>query len=227
VTAKKNLVHFHRKLNAQSIKKRVRDSYMPHKFDSKSIKKLEYSERFAEEPFEEILKLLPLDKFTSILDLGCGSGFYTFSLAHYSAGNAKVYAFDVELKMLDFLKANMKGGEILKPTHPSDVKKIIPVLIKENEFPVPDHCIDLFFCAKVLHEIEGFPKFITELARIMKKQGIIFVLDWKKQPMERGPPLEHRIDIQEAIALLQKSPFLIETSGEVFKDFYYIIGKKE
>ncbi len=96
---------------------------MPHKFDSKSIKKLEYPERFAEEPFEEILKLLPLDKFTSILDLGCGSGFYTFPLAHYSARNAKVYAFDVESKMLDFLKANMKGGEILKPIHPSDVKK--------------------------------------------------------------------------------------------------------
>ncbi len=101
------------------------------------------------------------------------------------------------------------------------------MLIKENNFPVPDYSIDLFFCAKVLHEIEELPKFITELTRIMMKQGIILVLDWKKQPIERGPLLEHRIDIQEAIALLLKSPFLIETSGEVFKDFYYIIGKKE
>ncbi|OLS16117.1 MAG: type 11 methyltransferase [Promethearchaeota archaeon CR_4] len=198
---------------------------MSHKFNSKNIKKLEYLERFIEEPFDNILKLLPINKLSSIVELGCGSGFYTFPLAHYSAGNAKVYALDVEAKMLDFLRANMRGGEIVKPLHPADVKKIIPILIKENEFQVPDGNIDLFFCAKVFHEIEGFPKFFGELSRIMMKDGLVFVLDWKKEPTERGPPIEHRIDVQVAIEKFKRYKFQIENYGEIFTYYYYIIAR--
>ncbi len=198
---------------------------MPHKFDPNNIKKLEYPERFTEEPFTEINRILPINNFSSILELGCGSGFYTLALAHYSAKKAKVYALDIESKMLDYLRANMKGGEILKPLHPPDVKKILPSLIKVNEFPVSDKSIDLFFCAKVFHEIDGYPKFFSELSRIMGINGVIFILDWKKEAMERGPPIEHRVDIRIAIELFKKNKFQIESYGEIFTYYYYIIAK--
>ncbi len=198
---------------------------MPHKFDASHIKKLEYPERFDEEPFSEILKLLPINKFASILELGCGSGFYTFPLAHYSAQAARVYAVDIEAKMLELLRANMRGGKIIKPLQQADVRKIIPLLISENEFEVLDESIDLFFCAKVLHEIEGFSEFFEELSRVMRKNGIIFVLDWKKERMERGPPIEERIDMKDAIEMFQKNGYQIEKYGEIFTYYYYLIAK--
>jgi ubiquinone/menaquinone biosynthesis C-methylase UbiE len=126
---------------------------------------------------------------------------------------------------MDFLRANMRGGEIIKPLHPADVKKIIPKLIKENEFQVPNGSIDLFFCAKVLHEIEGFPKFFAELNRVMMKEGVVFILDWKKEKTEQGPPLEHRIDIKDAIVMFKKTGYQIEKYGEIFTDYYYLIAK--
>ncbi len=198
---------------------------MPHKFDADHIKKLEYPERFGEEPFAEILELLPINKYSSILELGCGSGFYTFPLAHYSKENARVYALDVESKMLNILRMNMRKGQIIKPLDPRDVRKIIPLLIQENEFEVLDASIDLFFCAKVLHEIEGFSEFFEELERVMLKNGIIFVLDWKKEPMERGPPIEHRIDKNEAIEMFEKNGYKIVKSGEIFTNYYFITAK--
>ncbi len=198
---------------------------MPHKFDATNIKKLEYPERFAEEPFEEILKILPISKFSSILELGCGSGYYTFPLAHFSAQDAKVYALDVELKMLNLLRANMRRGKIFKPLHPDDVKKIIPLLIQENQFEVLDESIDLFFCAKVLHEIEGFSEFFEELTRVMRKNGVVYVLDWKKEQTKQGPPMELRIDMKEAIEMFGKNGVQIDKSGEIFTDYYYLMGK--
>ncbi len=197
---------------------------MPHKFDATHIKKLEYPERFAEEPFDKILEILPIDKFASILELGCGTGFYTFPLAHFSATDGKVYALDIDAKMLGFLRANIKGGKILKPLDPEDAKKIIPLLIHENEFEVPDESIDLFFCAKVLHEIASLPEFFEELERIMTKNGVIFILDWKKEPMERGPPVEERIDVKDAIEMFQNHGYQVYEAGEIFTYYYYLIA---
>ncbi len=198
---------------------------MPHKFDATHIKKLEYPERFAEEPFDKILEILPIDKFASILELGCGTGFYTFPLAHFSAKKARIFALDVELKMLDILRANMRGGQIVKPLDRKDVKKIIPLLIRENEFEVLDESIDLFFCAKVLHEIEGFSEFFEELTRVMRKNGVVYVLDWKKEQTKQGPPMELRIDMKEAIEMFGKNGVQIDKSGEIFMDYYYLMGK--
>lgn len=195
---------------------------MPHKFDPKHVKKLEYLERFEEEPFYELLPLLDLGSKHTIIDLGCGSGFYTFSLAHHSPENAIIYALDISQEILDRLQNNMDKGDIVKPLDLQDVKKIKALKVEENVYPIADRTVDLLFCSKVFHEFDGITDFLMETARVLKPNGQLFILDWKKEPTEKGPPIEHRIDINEGISILKKNGFEIIQSGFIFKNFYYL-----
>jgi ubiquinone/menaquinone biosynthesis C-methylase UbiE len=198
---------------------------MPHTFDPREVKKLEYPERFQEEPFAELSALLPLNSMNVILDLGCGSGFYTFPLAHFSAPDAKVYALDTSDKMIEFLQKNIQHGTLVKPISSIDVSKIIPEVIKPNRFSNPKQSVDLLFCAKVFHELDNLPQFLKETKRVLKKGGSLFIMDWQKKPMEKGPPLEHRIDLDDGIKTLEQNNFKIIKSGELFKFYYYLIAQ--
>jgi SAM-dependent methyltransferase len=199
---------------------------MPHKFDPKSLNKLEYPERFHEEPFEDLRPLLQLEQVTAVVDLGCGSGFQTFPIAHYSPRTAKIYALDVSPEMIDRLKHNMAHGELVKPLASEDTKKIIPLIIEENKFPIADGVVDIFFNSKVFHEIDGLSEFFTEVKRILKPEGKILIVDWKKMDTPRGPPLAHRIAFEDALKAVQKGGFVVEQSGEIYSSFYYILARK-
>jgi SAM-dependent methyltransferase len=199
---------------------------MPHKFDPKHAKKLEDPNRFQDEPFSELLPLLDLGSKKTIIDLGCGTGFYTFPLAHFTPRDAVVYALDISQEMLDGLQRNMESGEIVKPLDPQDVMKIKPLKIKENEYPVPNNSIDLIFCSKVFHEFENVDRFLHETSQVLSPNGTLFIFDWKKVPTEKGPPLEHRIDYDDGISILKKNGYHIIHGGFIFHNFYYLLSKR-
>ena len=152
-----------------------------HKFDPKHMKNLEYLARFEEEPFELLRPLMDLATKKTIVDLGCGSGFYTFSLAHESPADAVIYALDISKEMIDRIEHNINHGEIFKPLGMGDGEKIKGIVIKEDQFPLPDASVDLFFSSKVFHEIENHERFMKEVARVMAPGGLVFTLDWKKE----------------------------------------------
>jgi ubiquinone/menaquinone biosynthesis C-methylase UbiE len=191
-----------------------------HKFNPEKLK------RFEEEPFSNILKTLNFaDKF-SIIDLGAGSGFHTFPIAHHTPDDAKIYALDVSDKMTAILKKNMLGGQLYKPIVAGEEKKIIPKIIAEDEFPVPENSIDLIFSSKVFHEIENHVRFIKELKRILKVGGIVYFVDWMKKDTENGPPKEHRVSLNEGKRILTTKFLEVVDSGEIYRDVYYIKAKR-
>lgn len=197
---------------------------MPHKFDPKHLQRLEYVERFNEEPFDDIKNVIDFSQAKKIVDLGCGPGFHTFALAHYLPADGKVFALDISKEMIDHLKLNMENGKIFHLITPEDKYKIEPILIKENHFPIPDQSIDIIFNVKLFHEIDSLPDFFKEAHRILKHKGTIFTIDWKKIPTEKGPPIEHRIDFDDAIRIFEKYGFKIQKSGEIYQSFYYILA---
>jgi ubiquinone/menaquinone biosynthesis C-methylase UbiE len=200
---------------------------MPHKFNPKNLQRIEYPERFSEEPFEDINRILKINQYHHIVDLGCGSGFHTFQIAHLTASDAKIYALDISEEMIDRLKLNMEEGIIFHLFAPADKNKIIPIKIEENQFPVPDSSIDLLFNVKLFHEIDSMPIFFKELSRILTEKGRIFTLDWKKVPTEKGPPIEHRIDFEDAKKIFKEHGYKISQTGELYQDFYFILAEKD
>lgn len=121
------------------------------------------------EYFEERLKYKLLSKINikdkAVADLGCGTGFVSLALAN-EAGI--VFSIDNSINMLKQLKHNSLD---------KNYKNIY--LIKsslENLSPF-DESMDAVFINMALHHIEDAKKAISEMHRVLKKDGVVIISD--------------------------------------------------
>lgn len=108
-----------------------------------------------------IAKNIPKKKIKTILDLGCGTGRFTFPLHEFF--NAVVYGIDPSNRMLSKSKTKNK------------TKKIHFKKGQGERIPQKNHSIDLVFMAMVFHHLKNKQKTITEIKRILKSEGYIAI----------------------------------------------------
>ena len=186
---------------------------MGHKFDIEKVAKLDSPERREIQDPEKVLDLLKMPGGTIAADIGCGTGYYTFPLAHRIGQGGKVYAVDISPEMLSILEQRMKERHITN---------IEPVLSQENSIPLPDSCLDMVIIAMAFHEADQKEALLSEIRRVLKPQGKIINIDWEAKESPMGPPLEHRIPCQEAVRILSEAGFKDISQLEVYQYLYVI-----
>ncbi len=166
-------------------------------------------------PPEEVLKSCGLSEGMTMVDLGCGSGYFTIPASRIVGEKGKIYAIDIQEEMLDKLKENGL---------PSNV---IPLLARSDyDFPLDEGISDFTFIAFVTHENEDLEKFFNEIKRITKDDGRVVILEWKKQYEESGPPYEERIGMDEILDKLEGFGFKVIEFGELNQSHYKVICTK-
>ncbi len=183
-----------------------------HKFNPQDAEHLHDERRKEILPPEEILTSCGLRKGMTMVDVGCGSGYFAIPASKIVGDFGKVYAVDIQEEMLNKLKQKNPPANI------------IPVLAKgDYEFPLEDKVSDFTFLAFVTHENDDVIKFLNEVKRITKDNGRVVILEWKKQHEEMGPPYEERISKDELMALLNKIGFSIIEHADINQSHYKII----
>lgn len=120
---------------------------------------------------EEILNHLDLRKGDSVADIGAGGGYFTLEFAHRVGPSGKVYAVDVRLKYLDYVRNRaIKAGLV----------NVVPVLVRRDDFLLPEKGIDLFFFRNVYHHIERPVAYFEKLKNHLRKNGRVAVVDYRK-----------------------------------------------
>lgn len=118
-----------------------------------------------------ILNQLHLKKNFIAVDFGSGSGGWAIPLAK-QLEEGKVYALDILEEPLSALRSRIKLEKILNiETKRVDVEK--------NTF-LPNQFCDLVLMTNLLFECEDKKKVLEEGKRILKPNGKILVVDWKK-----------------------------------------------
>lgn len=156
-----------------------------HKFNPENRKKLNSQQRLAILPPAQVLRDIGPGSHTVWADIGCGTGFFTLPLA---SEVKEVYALDIRAEMLSDLSKSLTQGQI------HNVKVLQS---EESRFPLPDQQVDGILTSLVLHEVEQPVEFFCELNRILQTGGRLVVIEWAKASTEMGPPLEHRLSIQQ------------------------------
>jgi arsenite methyltransferase len=120
---------------------------------------------------EEILNRLKLRKGDTVADIGAGGGYFTLEFARRVGPSGMVYAVDVRLKFLDYVRNRaVKAG----------LGNVVPVLVRRDDFLLPENGIDLFFFRNVYHHIERPVAYFQKLRPHLKKGGRIAVIDYRK-----------------------------------------------
>jgi len=185
-----------------------------HVFDPKHVDVLEEEARKTWQNPEEILNTVDLRPTFVAVDLGCGSGFFTVPL---SQRVQKVYAIDVQEKMLEFLRKKIRK---LKITN------VEPLLSKSNEIPLGDESVDFLVSINTLHEFDDKETMIEEMKRVLKRGGIVLIVDFKKKDTGFGPPVAVRVSKKQAKNLFEKKGFTILKMQELMYHYLLVFSKE-
>jgi len=121
------------------------------------------------EYFEERLKYKLLSKINikdkAVADLGCGTGFVSLALANEAS---IVFSIDNSINMLKQLKHNSLD---------KNYKNIYLIKSSLENLSLFDESMDAVFINMALHHIEDAKKAISEMHRVLKKDGVVIISD--------------------------------------------------
>jgi ubiquinone/menaquinone biosynthesis C-methylase UbiE len=165
------------------------------RFDPQKWEGLVSAEREARWNPPQFLERFHVQAGDTVLDLGCGPGFWTLPLAELVGEEGKVYALDVSQEMLEALK-------IQQPP-----LQVVPLLSELPAIDLESSAADFIWAAFVYHEVEG-DGLAAEMLRVIRSGGQIAILEWRPDgASESKPPSDHRVWPKEIKQALQQAGF--------------------
>ncbi len=174
---------------------------MPHKFDPSHADRLLGPERRKLNDPDAILGALGVSPGMRLADVGCGPGFYTLPAAERVGDEGRVYALDVQHEMI--ARTEERAAE-------AGLDNVQGMLSKEAELPLPNEAVDVALLANVLHESPDRVTFLAEIGRTLRRDGVLGVVDWRKEEMPMGPPVSDRLSPDQVEADLRAAGFEVE-----------------
>lgn len=162
---------------------------------------LERSERESEESPSKAVALLGLKPGMVVTDLGAGTGYYAVRMARLVGPTGKVYAVDIQPKMLELLGKRLSSAGITN---------VEPLLGAEAETNLPPGSQDLIILVDVYHEFSKPQEMLRSIRKALKEDGRLVLLEFRKEDPAIPIRLEHKMTLAEVKTELEPEGFRIE-----------------
>jgi ubiquinone/menaquinone biosynthesis C-methylase UbiE len=111
-----------------------------------------------------------ISKEMTVLDLGCGPGFFSIEIAKMLAGPGKVIAADLQDGMLEIIKNKITGSGL--------EQKIATHKCRANTIGEIEN-VDFVLAFYMIHEVPDQERLFSELKSILKPNGKIYIIEPK------------------------------------------------
>ena len=160
---------------------------------------LDRPEREREEDPDLAMRLLRVQRGSSVADLGAGSGYFTIRLARAVGTAGKVYAVDIQQGMLDLLQRAVARERLTN---------VIPVLGAADDPRLPAESLDLVLMVDVYHELGSPQVTLGHLKRALKPGGRLVLIEYRAEDPDVPIRPEHK---------MTKAQVKLEVEHEGFK----------
>jgi len=170
---------------------------------------------------DKFFRELNLQPGVSFLDLACGRGPYCLAASEAIGGKGRVYGVDLWEEGIELLKSAAAAKGI------NNIDAIVSDAGKQ--IPVDDHSIDVCLMATVLHDFvedKIDQEVLHETARVVKSNGILAIMEFKKIDGPPGPPRHIRLSPEQVDDLLTPFGFKQEQFADVGPYNYLVLYKK-
>jgi ubiquinone/menaquinone biosynthesis C-methylase UbiE len=165
---------------------------------------------------EAILSSIGLRDGFTFIDIGCGGGFFALPAARIVGERGKVYGLDTNADSIASLKEQAAS---------EGLKNLYLTIGRAEETIICKQCADIIFVGMALHDFQDASKVLKNARIMVKPTGKLGNLDWKKEPMELGPPLRIRFGEEMAVGLIEEAGFTVETIKDSGHYHYLVIAK--
>ena len=109
-----------------------------------------------------------IDEGMTVLDLGCGPGFFSIDMAQMVGQEGRVFACDLQDGMLQKLKLKIQGTRL--------DERITLHKCAENKIGLSEN-VDFILAFYMIHEINNQEELFTEIASMLKPNGQILIVE--------------------------------------------------
>jgi ubiquinone/menaquinone biosynthesis C-methylase UbiE len=165
------------------------------------------------DPAANIAKL-GLNDGMKVVDVGAGSGFYTFEAAKKVGASGRVYAVEVQKDLLERVRSTgatqgLHNIEVIW----GDVEKIGGTKLREA-------IANAVIASNILFQIEKKDDFVLEIKRLLKPGGKALVVDWSSASALSPKTL---VSSAAAQTLFEKAGFKLDQSFDAGDHHYGMV----
>lgn len=159
----------------------------------------------------EVIAMLGDIKGRTIMDIGAGTGYFSFRLAEKGA---TVIAADVDERFLNYIKDK---------TRETGSKSVITRLVPYDDPGLGNNEVDAVIIVDTYHHIENRVSYFQKVLQGLKPGGRLMVVDFKKESTPHGPPADHRLSSETVKTELEKAGFINIKNDSITLPYQYII----
>lgn len=171
----------------------------PYRFDPKKLAKLNDVARLEDLVPDAMWEAFGAHDASVVVEVGAGTGLFAREFAARMPAAGILYAVDVEPAMTAWMREHLRetGGA-----------RIEVVDAPAEDLPFEDESADLVYMVNLHHELDDPAQALSEALRVLKPGARIGVVDWKKEPTPKGPPVEHRAGAERIAEDLARAGFV-------------------
>ncbi len=145
----------------------------------------------------------------TVVDLGCGPGFFTIDLAFLAGPTGQVIAADLQEGMLDKVRAKI-SGTVLEET-------VILHKCEENRIGI-DLPVDFVLAFYIIHEVPDKKSFFREIFSFLRPGGKILIVEPPFHVSEAGMKKTIRLAEEEGLRLLARPRLFLQKTALMGKE---------
>lgn len=174
-------------------------------------------EREEEEQPKRAIEALKIPRGATVADIGAGSGYMTALLARQVGPAGKVYANDIQLRMLDLLRRYIAQQKLAN---------VEPVLGTMDDPKLPVDAIDLALMVDVYHEFSEPQKMLRGIRAALKPAGRMALIEYRGEDPSVPIRPEHKMTVAQVRAEIEPEGFRFVKSIETLPRQHIIIFVK-
>ncbi len=182
-------------------------------FRPENLGELEGPDRDEWQRPNEIMDALAVGEASVVADLGAGSGWFTIRLAGRVGPNGLVLAEDIQRPMIQAIKVRVDR---------MGLKNVTTVLGTSGDarLPVP---VDAVLIVDTYNELEQPVVLLRNVARSLKPNARIGIVDFTKDGGGPGPDMEARVDPDDVIRDARAAGLVLRSREQFLKYQYMLI----
>lgn len=174
-------------------------------------------ERESEEQPDAALDAIGIAAGSTVADIGAGAGYMTWRMAERVGPSGKVYANDIQPRMLEILRRNMADHKLTN---------VATVLGAVDDPKLPRNTIDLVLLVDVYHEFSEPQRMLQHIRESLRPDGRVVLLEYRGEDPAVPIRPEHKMTVQQVKAELEPEGFRLDRVSEVLPRQHILIFKK-
>lgn len=184
----------------------------PKDFDA-YLARLDAPDRNRWQKTARVVAALRLKKGGKAADIGCGPGHFAIPMAKAVGEEGRVYAVDVEPRMLDVLAERAAAAKAYG---------LVGLLSPDGD-ALPPEPVDAILIVNVLHHVERRARYLRSLATRLAPGGRIAIVDFHDRETPVGPPVDHRLSRADALASVKEAGLRVLREERFLPYQYFLI----